>query len=88
MIGQTRTAHRAAWTAEADAELTRRLQAGELLGEVARAIGRTQEACRSRANILGVPVRSTLRKGRVGFHGEGAPMTDAAAGQSSGDRDP
>jgi hypothetical protein len=50
------------WTAEADAELIARSARGELLPDMARAMGRTQEALRTRANMLGVPVRSSLRR--------------------------
>ncbi|MBV8924297.1 MAG: Myb-like DNA-binding domain-containing protein [Bradyrhizobium sp.] len=51
--------HRQPWTAEEDEDLRRRCAAGETLREIAQALGRTQEGCRSRANKLGVPCRSS-----------------------------
>ncbi|MFS0738613.1 hypothetical protein ABC347_16320 [Sphingomonas sp. 1P06PA] len=62
--------HRTPWTAEADAELTEKFGSGLTLKEVALKLERTQEAVRSRANILGVPVRSAPRL---------VPTTDAGA---------
>jgi hypothetical protein len=56
-----RTRHGARWDEEADEELRRRFAAGELLPEVARAMNRSQEAVRTRANVLHIPVRSTNR---------------------------
>jgi hypothetical protein len=57
--------HGARWDEEADAELRRRFAAGELLPDVARAMNRSQEAVRTRANVLQVPVRSTIRAART-----------------------
>ena len=66
MIGfGKRTRHGARWDEAADAELRQRFGEGQLLPEVARAMNRSQEAVRTRANVLHVPVRSTLR-GRNG----------------------
>lgn len=63
MIGlKKRDRHGARWDDGADAELRRRFVAGELLPDVARAMNRSQEAVRTRANVLGVPVRSTPRR--------------------------
>ncbi|SFR83134.1 hypothetical protein [Sphingomonas jatrophae] len=59
-----RTAHGKPWDEAADAELRSRVEAGELLPAIAKAMGRTQEAVRSRANIMHVPVRSSLGRGR------------------------
>ncbi len=55
--------HGARWDDAADAELRKRFTAGELLPDVARAMNRSQEAVRTRANVLGVPVRSSVRRG-------------------------
>jgi hypothetical protein len=55
--------HGARWDETADAELRKRFAAGELLPAVARAMNRSQEAVRTRANVLGVPVRSSTRRG-------------------------
>ena len=52
----------ARWTPESDAELVERCDRGELLPQMARAMGRTQEAVRTRANYLKIPVRSTERR--------------------------
>ncbi len=68
MPGMHPSGHRARWDEAADAELARRAGAGELLRDIARGMGRTQEACRSRANILKLAVRSSHRRGRVGVH--------------------
>lgn len=57
-----RTRHGARWDEAADEELRRRFAAGELLPEVARAMNRSQEAVRTRANVLHIPVRSTPRR--------------------------
>ena len=59
-----RARHKQPWTEEADAELHRRIANGELLPEIARAMERSQEAVRSRANVLKLPVRSTMRGAR------------------------
>ena len=49
--------HRRLWTPEEDNEIRRRCAAGDTLRDVASALGRTQEGCRSRANKLGIPCR-------------------------------
>jgi hypothetical protein len=59
---EKRARHGARWDEEADAELRRRFGDGQLLPEVARAMNRSQEAVRTRANVLHVPVRSTRRR--------------------------
>ncbi|WCT72784.1 hypothetical protein PQ455_14230 [Sphingomonas naphthae] len=56
-----RKRHNQPWTDEADAELARHIASGALLPEIARAMERSQEAVRSRANVLKLPVRSTNR---------------------------
>jgi len=53
------------WTAEGDAELRRRCEAGEYLIDIARAMGRTQEGLRTRCNTLGIPCRSAPRQTRA-----------------------
>lgn len=58
-----RTRHGARWDDAADEELRRRFAEGQLLPEVARAMNRSQEAVRTRANVLHIPVRSTSRRG-------------------------
>lgn len=63
MFTSTRRAnHQGRWSPEEDTELTRRCEAGEYLGEIAAALGRSQEAVRTRANVLGVPCRSAPRR--------------------------
>lgn len=57
-----RTRHGARWDEAADAELRRRFAEGQLLPEVAKALNRSQEAVRTRANVLHIPVRSTRRR--------------------------
>ena len=67
---EKRARHGARWDEEADTELRRRFSEGELLPAVARAMNRSQEAVRTRANVLGVPVKSSNR--RRGSDGAGA----------------
>lgn len=57
-----RERHGARWDEAADEELRRRFSEGELLPDVARAMNRSQEAVRTRANVLHIPVRSTTRR--------------------------
>lgn len=57
-----RASHGARWDEESDRELRQRFGEGQLLPDVARAMRRSQEAVRTRANVLGVPVRSTPRR--------------------------
>jgi hypothetical protein len=59
-----RARHNQPWTVEADSELQDRIARGDLLPEIARAMERSQEAVRSRANILKLPVKSSLGRGR------------------------
>ncbi len=61
MLHQPRLSHRRPWTPAEDEELKQRCQAGEFLPDIARALGRTQEGCRSRANVLGVSCQSSPR---------------------------
>ncbi|MFD1951615.1 hypothetical protein ACFSGX_12645 [Sphingomonas arantia] len=56
------------WTDEEDADLRNRVEAGELLPVIARALDRTQMACSTRAESLGLRTRSTARPARVGIH--------------------
>ena len=63
MIGfEKRTRHGARWDDVADTELRQRFSEGQLLPEVAKAMNRSQEAVRTRANVLHIPVRSTPRR--------------------------
>lgn len=57
-----RARHGARWDEAADAELRQRFAEGQLLPEVARAMNRSQEAVRTRANVLHIPVRSSVRR--------------------------
>lgn len=59
---EKRARHGARWDETADAELRRRFADGELLPDVAKAMNRSQEAVRTRANVLHIPVRSTTRR--------------------------
>lgn len=58
------------WDEAADQALRDLVAAGHLLPAIALEMGRTQEACRSRANILKISVKSTNRPRRVGVHSE------------------
>lgn len=60
----SRSAHRRPWSAEEDAVLAELVQSGELIGPVANALGRTREAVRNRANLLGLSVQSSPGRGR------------------------
>jgi hypothetical protein len=55
---QPRPNHHARWTPDEDAELRRRCEAGEYLSDIAKVFGRSQEAVRTRCNVLGIPCRS------------------------------
>ena len=59
MLFKKPNGHRRPWSPDEDDELRRRCAAGETLPEIARAFGRTQEACRTRANKLGIACRSS-----------------------------
>ena len=61
-----RERHGARWDEAADEELRRRFAEGQLLPEVARAMNRSQEAVRTRANVLHIPVRATVRRNEGG----------------------
>jgi hypothetical protein len=58
------------WTDAEDAELRQRIEAGELLPMIAVALDRTQMACSTRAESLGLRTRSRERPVRVGVHSE------------------
>lgn len=58
------------WTDEEDALLRQRIEAGELLPVIAKALDRTQMACSTRAESLGLRTRSRERSARVGIHNE------------------
>lgn len=57
-------AHRRTWSDEEDGMLRKMLAEGQLIGPVARSLGRTQEGVRNRANLLGLAVRSSPGQGR------------------------
>jgi hypothetical protein len=57
-----RNRHGTRWDEESDEELRKRFADGQLLPDVARAMNRSQEAVRTRANVLRVPVRSSTRR--------------------------
>ena len=57
--------HRRRWEEADDAELRRRIGDGQFLRDIAQGMGRTQEACRSRANILKLAVKSAPMRGRM-----------------------
>ena len=63
--GMHRPGHGRRWDAQADADLRERVAQGQFLPEIARAMGRTQEAVRSRANLLKVRVRSSAVRGGI-----------------------
>ena len=69
---EKRARHGARWDEVADEELRRRFAEGQLLPEVARAMNRSQEAVRTRANVLHIPVRSTPRRSQGTGNGAGA----------------
>ncbi len=61
MVEHRQRIHRR-WTPEADAQLRALIEAGKFLPAIAIEMGRTQEACRTRANILGISVRSSAQR--------------------------
>lgn len=64
----TRSHHRQRWTADDDAVLVRMFAAGAYTQDVARALGRSQEAVRTRAEALGISVRSAPRRPAPRMH--------------------
>ena len=54
--------HRGIWTAGDDQALRQLAAGGAWLHELADTLGRSQEAVRTRANILHIPVRSAPRE--------------------------
>jgi hypothetical protein len=59
---EDRARHRAAWDGSAEEELRQRVEAGEFIPGIAHAMGRSQEAIRTRANLLGISVRYAARR--------------------------
>jgi hypothetical protein len=59
---EDRPRHRAAWDEASENELRQRIAAGEFLPGIARKMGRSQEAIRTRANLLGIPVRYAAKR--------------------------
>ena len=59
-----RPAHRRPWTHDEDRVLARMIADGELIGAIAGVLGRTREAVRNRANLLGLSVQSSPGRGR------------------------
>jgi hypothetical protein len=57
-----RERHRVRWDESSETELRKRIEAGEFAPAIARAMGRSQEAVRTRANILGIPIRFAERR--------------------------
>jgi len=57
--------HRQRWTSAEDDRLRRLFAAGGFTRDVARALGRSQEAVRTRAELLGISVRSAPRRART-----------------------
>ncbi len=54
--------HRGIWTDAEDAALRQMAARGTFLHDMAHTLGRSQEAVRTRANILHIPVRSAPRE--------------------------
>lgn len=67
-----RPAHRQPWTTDEDRVLAGMIAEGELIAPIATVLGRTREAVRNRANLLGMSVQSSPGRGR-------RRMDDAAA---------
>jgi hypothetical protein len=59
-----RPAHRRPWTSEEDKLLANMVAEQEMIGEIAMVLGRTREAVRNRANLLGLSVQSSPGRGR------------------------
>ncbi len=59
--------HGKPWTAEADTELRDRVAAKQTIGQIARAMDRTQDAIRGRAATLRITLRSSLQPWRDGL---------------------
>ena len=59
-----RPAHRRPWTPEEDRLLAAMIGESELIGPIANILGRTREAVRTRANLLGLSIQSSPGRGR------------------------
>jgi hypothetical protein len=59
---EVRERHRATWDAATENELRQRVEAGEFIPGIARSMGRSQEAIRTRANLLGISVRFASKR--------------------------
>lgn len=59
-----RPAHRRPWTEEEDRVMLDMIGAGEMIAPIADMLGRTREAVRNRANLLGRSVQTTPGRGR------------------------
>ena len=57
-----RVHHRGIWTEAEDESLRQMAAKGVFLHAMAEALGRSQEAIRTRANLLHIPVRSAPRE--------------------------
>lgn len=81
-----RDQHRQRWTGDEDDRLRRLFAGGAFTGDVAQALGRSQEAVRTRAELLGISVRSAprLRGARPGA--DTAPRQRDAAIHRGGPR--
>ena len=71
--------HNKTWTDACDAELILRLARGDLLADVAKALERTQEAVRMRANRLNLAVRSSPGRGRRAMSARQGTAANAAS---------
>jgi hypothetical protein len=73
---QGRTNHRATWTHDEHTKVRGRCEAGDFLNNVARDLGRSVKAVRTRANVLGIAYRPSgnrVRNGRQGLIAEISP---------------
>ena len=59
-----RPSHRRPWAPEEDRLLASMIAEGEMIGPIAQVLGRTREAVRNRANLLGLSVQSSPGRGR------------------------
>ena len=61
-VGWVEAVHRGSWTPETEAELKRRVQAGQFVRQIAAEMGRSQEAVRTGANLLPLSLRFDAKR--------------------------
>jgi hypothetical protein len=64
MADRRKLNHRVPWTPTADLELSQRVAEGQFVPQIAVEMGRSQEAIRTRAGVLGLSIRFAAERRR------------------------